>query len=103
MATEPPLVEERRRIPDRRRTDRAAVGQSPYLRTAAAAAAGLCGGLALVFLFFAALGSIDLAEAVGATAVAVVLALVWVGFVVLRRREPGDELADRIERERRGF
>jgi hypothetical protein len=103
MAMEPPLVEERRRIPDRRRSERPVVDRSRYLRTAAAAAAGLCGGLAAVFLFFAALGAIDLTEALGATAVAVALGGVWVGGRLVRRREAGGKPADRIDRERRGF
>ena len=103
MATEPPVFEERRRIPDRRQSERRAEDRSRYLRTAAAAAVGICGGLALVYLFFAAFGAIDVEEALGATAVAVVMGLVWVGGYFVRHREAGGGVPDRAERERRGF
>ena len=56
----------------------------------------------MLFVFFWALGAIDVKDAVAATAVAVVLALVWVaGFVYRRRQE--EPLLIRRDRERRGF
>ena len=103
MATEPPVFEERRRVPDRRQGERRAEDRSRYLRTAAAAAIGICGGLALMYLFFAALGAIDVEDALGATAVAVVMGLVWVGGYFVRHREASSAAADRLDRERRGF
>ncbi|HEX8053463.1 MAG TPA: hypothetical protein VF517_10760 [Thermoleophilaceae bacterium] len=99
---EPPLVEERRRLPDRRRTERAE-SRGRYPRKAAAAAVGVCGGLALVYLFFAAIGAVDLAEALGASAVALVMGLVWLGGYLLSRRQAEGTVGDRLERERRGF
>lgn len=106
MASEPPVVEERRRNPDRRQGERRAEDTSRYLRTAASAAVAICGGLSLVYLFFAALGAVDLEEALAATVIAIVMGLVWVGGYVVRHRQvTGNELrsTDRINRERRGF
>jgi hypothetical protein len=106
MAAEPPLVEERRRNPDRRQGERRAEDRSRYLRTAASAAVAICGGLSLVYLFFAALGAVGFEEALAATVVAIAMGLVWLGGYFVRHRElTGDELrtTDRFNRERRGF
>jgi high-affinity Fe2+/Pb2+ permease len=71
--------------------------------TAVAAGLALCGGLVVLFLFFWMLGAIDVGDAVAATAVAVLLALVWLaGYVYRRRAREARELARR-DRERRGF
>jgi hypothetical protein len=106
MTTEPPVVEERRRTPDRRQVERRAEDRSRYLRTAASAAVAICGGLSIVYLFFAAFGAIDLEEALAATVVAVVMGLVWLGgYFVRHRQTAGETLAqgERLNRERRGF
>jgi hypothetical protein len=102
----PPVIEERRRTPERRQTDRRREDRGFYLRTAASAAVAVCGGLAIVYLFFAAFGAIDLEEALVATTVAVVMGLVWLGgYFVRHRQAAGREAAmiDRVGRERRGF
>ena len=106
MTSEPPVVEERRRTPDRRQGERRAEDRSRYLRTAAAAAVAICGGLSVVYLFFAAFGAIDIEEALAATVVALVMALVWLGGYFVRHRQasgPEPSAGDRIDRERRGF
>src|SRR5918997_4626165 len=106
MTGEPPVVEERRRTPDRRQAERRAEDRSRYLRTAAAAAVAVCGGLSIVYLFFAAFGAIDIEDALVATSVAVVMGLVWLGgYLVRHRQASGAEAAvtDRVNRERRGF
>lgn len=72
-------------------------------RTAAAAALALCGGLAILFLFFWAFGAVDAGDAVVATAVAFVLALVWLGGFLYRRRALEAREVTRRDRERRGF
>lgn len=91
-----------RRAPERRAYDRREEDRARLLRTAAAAAMAICGGLFVVFVFFWALGAIDVKDAVAATIVAVVLALVWLtGFLYRRRQEEPPLL--RNERERRGF
>ena len=62
----------------------------------------LCGGLAVVYLFFAALGAIDIGEAATASAIAVGLGLVWMlGFGYRLRHQA--YRAQRGDRERRGF
>jgi hypothetical protein len=102
---EPPVFEERRVTPDRRQAERRREDRSFYLRTAAAAAVAICGGLAIVYLFFAAFGAIDVEEAVVATTIAVVMGLVWLGGYFVRHRQVGaaPSPTDRIDRERRGF
>ena len=105
MTSEPPVFEERRQTPDRRQADRRAADHSRYLRTAAAAAVGVCGGLSIVYLFFAAFGAIDIEEALVATVVAVVMGLVWVGGYFVRHRQATEtaRATDQMNRERRGF
>jgi hypothetical protein len=103
---EPPVFEERRRTPDRRQGERRREDKSFYLRTAAAAAVAVCGGLAIVYLFFAAFGAIDIEEAVVATTIAVVMGLVWLGGYFVRHRQVAGSAprgTDRFDRERRGF
>lgn len=94
-------------MPDRRQDSRRAADRSFYLRTAAAAAVAVCGGLSIVYLFFAALGAIDIEDALVATAVAVVMGLVWLGGYFVRHGQgasaTGFEVHDRPNRERRGF
>ena len=105
-AAGPPLVEDRRRLPDRRQAERRAEDRSRYLRTAAAAAIAICGGLSVVYLFFAAFGAVDLEEALGATAIAIVMGLVWVGGYLVRHRQAvgrGGGVTERRQLERRGF
>jgi hypothetical protein len=99
-------VEERRRTPDRRQRSRRAEDRSFYVRTAAAAAVAVCGGLSIVYLFFAAFGAIDIEDALVATSVAVVMGLVWLGGYLVRHRQDAATVADpsdRMNRERRGF
>ena len=96
----PPVAD--RRAPERRTFDRREEDRAQLARTAAAAAMAICGGLFVVFVFFWALGAIDVKDAVAATVVAVVLALVWLaGFLYRRRQE--EPLLIRRDRERRGF
>lgn len=105
MATDPPVVEERRQVPDRRQYERRSEDRSRLLRNAAAAAIAVCGGLAILYLFFAALGAVDIEEAAVATGVAVVMGLVWVGGYYARHRaaEAAPRATDQHNRERRGF
>jgi hypothetical protein len=105
MTAEPPVVEERRQVPDRRQAERRAEDNSRYLRTAAAAAVAICGGLAVVYLFFAAIGAVNLKNALAATIVAVVLGLVWFGGYWMRHRSAAGRSSaiQPLDRERRGF
>jgi hypothetical protein len=62
----------------------------------------LCGGLAVVYLFFAAFGAIDFSEALTASLIALGLGLTWmVGFGYRIRSQAFR--AQRPDRERRGF
>src|SRR3954468_19353981 len=91
-----------RRAPERRSYERSADDRAQLLRTAAAAAMGICGGLFILFVFFWGLGAIDVTDAVAATTVAVALALVWLAGFLYRRRQEEPPLLRR-DRERRGF
>ena len=72
------------------------------MRELAAFAIAMCGGLAVLFLFFVVVGTIQFRDAVGATIAAIVLALIWLFF--FRRRMKTDALrVQRPDRERRGF
>jgi hypothetical protein len=102
QATPPPPVQDRR-APDRRSGGmRRAEDRAQLLRTGVVAATSICGGLAILFVFFWAIGAVDIQDAVASTVAAVVLALVWLaGFWYRHRTEP--ESYVRHERERRGF
>ena len=100
-APPPPPVADRR-SPERRSFDRRAEDRVRLARTTAAAAMAICGGLFVLFVFFWALGAIDVKDAVAATVVAVVLALVWLGGFLYRRGQE-ESLLIRRDRERRGF
>src|SRR3954447_25081579 len=99
-----PLVTDRR-APERRSGP--SLGQAPPQgefepRTALAAAVAFCGGLVIVFIFFWALGAVEIGEAVAATSVVVLLALIWLAFYLYRSRQEESHVIRR-ERERRGF
>ena len=79
------------------------VRDRPGLRTAITFATTLCGGLAVVMLFFAFIGQIDPTEAVGMTVAAVVFALIWFVAFWTRHSRPDQRRVDWRNRERRGF
>ena len=62
----------------------------------------LCGGLAVVYLFFAAMGAIDIGEAATASAIALALGLVWMLGFGYRMRHQAFR-SQRSDKERRGF
>ena len=104
MGYEPPVVEERRQPADRRGSvGRRAEDRTQFIRTAAAAALAVCGGLVVVFIFFWALGAVDIKDAAAATIATVVFALIWLAGFLFRSRQEGYALAQRTDRERRGF
>ena len=104
MAVGPPMYDERRRLPDRRRArQRRATPGVPVFRAAVAVAIAIAGGLALVYVFFATIAEVDVAQAVAATAVAAALAVVWVVAHWLRRRNAKPRGPATFDRERRGF
>jgi purine-cytosine permease-like protein len=86
----------------RRRAPRRAADRAKLLRDMAALVFALCGGLAVVYLFFAAFGAIDFSEALTASLIALGLGLIWmVGFGYRIRSQAFR--AQRPDRERRGF
>jgi hypothetical protein len=86
----------------RRRAPRRAEDRAKVLRDMAALVFALCGGLAVVYLFFAALGAIDIGEAATASLIALGLGLVWMlGFGVRIRSHAAR--AQHADKERRGF
>ena len=102
-AAQPPPPVADRRSPDRRTGElRRAEDQTQLVRTAIVAASSICGGLAILFVFFWALGAVNVKDAVLSAIVAIVLAAVWVaGFVY--RHQVESRISRRQERERRGF
>ena len=91
--------DERRAGPPRRYEDR-----NNRFREIAATLLALCGGLAILFLFFALIGAVDIGEATGLAIAAVVFALIWLLGIWYRRRQGVDTTRiTRSDRERRGF
>jgi hypothetical protein len=109
MVTEPPQYDPTglpavadRRAPERRTYSQPGPERVFDARTAVAVGAALCGGLVLVFVFFWALGAVDVTDAVASTSVVVLLALVWLAVYLYRSRQEESHLIRR-DRERRGF
>lgn len=93
---------DRRDGDDRRGGLRRGADRAERMREMAAFAIAMCGGLAVLYFFFAAIGTVDLGDAAVATGAAVVLALIWlVGY--WRRLKTGAAFVQRPDRERRGF
>jgi hypothetical protein len=102
-APPPPPVSDRR-APERRSGEyRRAEDRAQIVRTAVVAATAICGGLAILFVFFWAIGAINIKNAVAATIAAVVLAVVWLAGILYRHRQAESTTVIRHERERRGF
>ena len=72
------------------------------MRSMAAFIFAFCGGLAVLYVFFAAIGAVDIGDAIVATVVAVILACVWL-FAFWRRLRSDALRVQRPDRERRGF
>jgi hypothetical protein len=88
--------EERRVSGVRRQADRA-----ERMRELVAFAVAMCGGLAILYLFFVAIGTVDIGDAMVATIGALVLALIWL--IAFWRRMKTTAFVQRPDRERRGF
>jgi hypothetical protein len=75
---------------------------STRTRAATAVVMATCGGLAVLYIFFVLVGTVDLGRAGAATVSALLLAAVWlVGKII--RAHTGPTRVQRIDRERRGF
>ena len=86
----------------RRQAPRRAADRAKLVRDMAALVFALCGGLAVVYLFFAALGAIDIGEAATASLIALGLGVVWMLGYGVRLRNQAFR-ATRADKERRGF
>jgi hypothetical protein len=88
----------------RRFEDRVSDGlmQRAHLRAAIATLMAACGGLAVLYLFFALIGTVSFTRAATATAIALALAAVWV-VGAWHRARTGATRIQRYDRERRGF
>lgn len=94
--------------PDRRQTDRRGFerreeDRQRRFRDVAATVFALCGALVVIYLFFAALGAVDLGQAAIASGIAILLAVIWLVGFWQRRVRGGGAIAQRPDRERRGF
>ena len=91
-----------RRREERRDGLRREADRKDRMRSMAAFIFAFCGGLAVLYFFFALIGAVDLGDAIVATVIALILAVVWL--IAFRQRLRGDALrAQRPDRERRGF
>ena len=95
-------TDDRRNRDDRRGGLRREADRKDRIRELAAFAIAMCGGLAVLFLFFVVVGTIQFRDAVTATVVAIVLALVWLYFFRQRIKNEASR-TQRPDRERRGF
>ena len=107
MGFEPPVLDQNAAPagpqPERREYDRREEEHRNLLPAVISLLFAVCGGLAAIFLFFAAMGAVDLGDAVAATVIAIVMGLVWFGGFYYRHRTGEVRLAERRDRERRGF
>ena len=71
-------------------------------RDIAATLIAFCGGLVVMFLFFAAIGAVNLGDAIGFTIAAIALTAVWL-LGAWQRARSGGSFVTRPDRERRGF
>jgi hypothetical protein len=93
---------DRRSGDDRRGAARRHADRAERMREMAAFAIAMCGGLAVLYLFFVAIGTVDVGEAAIATGAAIVLALVWLA-AYRHRLRTNASVVQRPDRERRGF
>jgi hypothetical protein len=95
--------DDRRAGDDRRGGLRREADRAEGMREMAAFAIAMCGGLAVLYVFFVLIGTIDIGEAVAATVVAVILAAIWLFSFWRRMKSNASRVAQRSDRERRGF
>jgi ABC-type transport system involved in cytochrome bd biosynthesis fused ATPase/permease subunit len=94
--------DERRDGDDRRGALRREEDRAQRMREMAAFAIAMCGGLAVLYLFFVIIGTIDVGNAIAATVAALLLAAIWL-FGFWRRMRTNAVMVQRPDRERRGF
>ncbi|MDQ1681058.1 MAG: hypothetical protein QOI42_1917 [Frankiaceae bacterium] len=93
---------ERRDRDDRRSGLRREADRRDRMREMAAFAIAVCGGLAVLYVFFVIIGTVNVGDAAIATIAAVLLACIWL-FGFWRRMKTDSSMVTRPDRERRGF
>ena len=93
---------DRRTGDDRRGALRREADRAERIREMVAFAIAVCGGLAVLFLFFVIVGTVNVGNAAVATVAACVLAAIWL-FGFWRRLKTNASFVQRPDRERRGF
>jgi hypothetical protein len=73
-----------------------------HLRLTLAVLMAICGGLAVLYVFFVLIGTVNVGRAAAATVVSLALAAVWLAGAWHRART-GAARIQRYDRERRGF
>jgi hypothetical protein len=106
MGFEPPVLDQQHGMPEQDRERRAYVRREDdhgsIVPLVISVLVTVCGGLAALFLFFAAMDAIDPGDAVVATVIAIVFGLVWfAGFWYRHKTHAGRN--QWRDRERRGF
>jgi hypothetical protein len=103
-AAKQPPVQDRRSGDDRRAAPlgRRAEDRRVPVRTIVATLLAFSGALVVMYLFFAAIGAVNLEDAGIFTVVALVLTIIWLVGVYQRARS-GALFVQRPDRERRGF
>src|ERR671921_795031 len=94
MGFEPPVLDQQSAPaappPERRAYVRREEDHGNLMRAVISLLLAICGGFAAIFLFFAAMGAIDVGDAVAATVIAIVLGIVWfAGFFYRHRTQAG--------------
>jgi len=94
--------------PDRRQSERRGYARREEdrrrrFREVAATTFALCGAFVVIYLFFAIFGAVDVGQAAVASGIAILLAVIWLAGFWQRRVRGGDAIAQRPDRERRGF
>jgi hypothetical protein len=96
-------TQDRRRGGDRRAMEgRRAEDRWARFRDVAATLLAFCGGLAVLYVFFALIGAVKFEDTLVFTVAAGVLALIWL-FGVWQRARSGARFVTRADRERRGY
>ena len=106
MGFEPPVLDPHSAPasppPERRTYVRRDEDHGSLMRSVVSALVAICGGLAVIFLFFGIMGAIDFGDAIAATIIAIVFGLIWFGAFIYRYRTQAGRAQWR-DRERRGF
>lgn len=102
MTQEPATQPDRRAADRRERIPRRAEDRRQRVRDMAALVFAICGGLVVVYIFFALFGAFSPGDAVAASLVALALGAVWL-FGYWQRLRTGAIKIQRADRERRGF